>query len=81
MSLLGQQGKAREIWYEFRGQHALNLATNTPKLAIVLDVEVLVAAFEGGSHCFLEELCQDQARYGVAEERARSFFIWATRLL
>ena len=80
-SSLGQQGKAREIWYQFRGQHGLNLATNTPKLAVGLDVEVLVAAFEKGSHCFLEEITRDQARCALAEERARSFFTWATRLL
>ncbi len=80
-SSLGQQGKAREIWYRFRGLCAVNLATNTPKLAVVLDVEELVAAFERGSHCFLEELNQDQARYAFAEERALNFFTWARRLL
>jgi hypothetical protein len=80
-SSLGQQGKAREIWYQFRGQHGLNLATNTPKLAVGLDVEVFVAAFEKGSHCFLEELNRDQVRYALAEERAQGFFTWATRLL
>lgn len=77
----GQKGKAREIWYQFRGQHGLNLATNTRKVAVALEVEVLVAAFEKGSHCFLEELNRDQAKYALAEERARSFFTWATRLL
>jgi hypothetical protein len=80
-SSLGQQGKAREIWYQFRGQDGLNLATNTRKLAVGLGVEELVAAFEKGSHCFLEELNRDQVRYARAEKRARSFFTWATRLL
>ena len=80
-STLGQQGKAREIWYQFRGQHGLNLATNTRMRAVGLDIELLVVAFEKGSHCFLEELNRDQIRYALAEERARSFFTWATRLL
>ena len=80
-STLGQEGKAREIWYQFRGLHGLNLATNTPKPALGLDVELLVVAFEKGSHCFLEELQQDQAMYALAEERAQGFFTWAKRLL
>jgi hypothetical protein len=80
-SSLGQKGEAREVWYRFRGQHGLNLATNTPKPAVGLDVEVLVAAFQKGSHSFLEELRPDQERYALARERAAGFFTWATRLL
>jgi len=79
-SSLGQQGKAREIWYEFRGQYGVNIATNTPKQAMFLGVEALVAAFEKGSNCFLEELNHDQARRALAEERTRSFFTWGRRL-
>jgi hypothetical protein len=48
---------------------------------LVLDVEELVAAFEQGSRSFLEEVNRDSARYALAEERAQSFFTWATRLL
>jgi hypothetical protein len=59
----------------------VNLATNTRKLAVVLDVEEFVAAFEKGSRCFLEEVNRDPARYALAEERALNFFTWATRLL
>jgi peptide subunit release factor 1 (eRF1) len=57
------------------------LATNTPKPALLVDVELLAAALEKGSHYFLEELNRDQARYALAEERALHLFTRATRLL
>jgi hypothetical protein len=81
MSSLGQRGKAREIWYQFRGQRGLNLETNTPKQAMGLDVEALVAAFEIGSRAFLEDLRRDGARYALAMQRAQRFFTWAASLL
>ncbi len=79
-SALGQQGKAREVWYQFKGRTGVNLMTNTPQPALLLDMEILVSAFEKGSRAFLADLEGDQPRLAIAQQRAQQFFSWGVLL-
>lgn len=72
------EGAAREIYYQFRGQTGVNLAANTPLPSLLIDIDALVDAVEKGSQRFLSDLVQDQVRLGEAQERAKRFFIWGS---
>lgn len=36
-------GKARELWYRFQGESHINMRTNTPQPAVLVDIEELVS--------------------------------------
>src|SRR5262249_34833710 len=65
-SRLGQEGRAQEVWYRFKGRIGVNLMTNTPRQAVLVDVEVLISASERASGVFLAELEHDQSRIAIA---------------
>jgi hypothetical protein len=75
-SELGCEGKAREVWYRFEGRVGVNLMTNTPRPALMLDIEALVDAFGKGSQQFVADLECDPAQRAIAQERAGQFFRW-----
>jgi hypothetical protein len=79
-SALGQQGKAREVWYQFEGRIGVNMMANTPQPALLLDMEILVSTFSKGSRAFLADLEGDQPRLATAQQRAQQFFSWGVRL-
>jgi len=73
---LGRDGRAREVWYRFKGRVGVNLLTNTPQPSLVLDIEVLVDAFGRGSQQFVADLEGDPAQRTIAQERVGQFFSW-----
>ena len=78
ISKLAREGKAREIWYEFRagtGGHPLALP-NRPELQLVIELEALEGAFRDGCKAFLSDLKAEQARFEKAVERAQELLWW-----
>jgi len=75
-SRLGRVGRAREVWYRFKGQTGVNLVTNTPEPAIILDIEQLIAAFGEATREFVRDVRADRDRLATAQERVRQFFSW-----
>jgi hypothetical protein len=76
VSRLGRQAKAREIWYEFKGQSAVNPMLNAAHLPIQLDVVMLFSTLQQGASAFLADLKRDSARLTNAEERGKQLFAW-----
>lgn len=60
VSELGYEGKARELFYQFRGQHGVNLMLNAKLEPVVLDVEGFATAFKEGGKGFLAALKQNK---------------------
>jgi hypothetical protein len=75
-SELGCEGKAREVWYQFKGRAGVNLMTNTPRPALILDIPTLVEAFTDGSRRFATDLESDHTRLATTEQRVAQFFSW-----
>jgi hypothetical protein len=71
---LVDSGKARELWYRFRGESHINLNTNTAQPAVLIDVEELVEAFGGWVGQFIGGAETNPGIGNDAEEKARSFF-------
>ncbi len=76
LSRVGREGKAHEMWYQFRGRVGMNLIMNTKLKPLGLDVENLAIAFKEGGLAFLADLKQDQAGLQNAEARAQHFLRW-----
>jgi hypothetical protein len=73
-----REGKAREIWYRFRGEtggHPLAMP-NRRELQLVIELEALEGAFRDGCNAFLSDLKAEQARFEKASERAKQLMIW-----
>lgn len=75
-STLGREGKARELWYQFRGRAGVNLMANVQLEPLGLDVEHLAVTFKEGGLAFMNDLKQDKARFQIAEQRAGSLLRW-----
>jgi len=75
-SRMGRQGDAREVWYHFKDRAGVNLMANTPRPALMLEIEALVDAFGKGSRQFVADLEGDPVRRANAQERAGQFFSW-----
>jgi hypothetical protein len=71
---LVDKGKARELWYRFRGEAHINLITNTPQPAVLIDVEELVEAFGGGVDLMIGDLQTNPSVGDKANEKAKRFF-------
>jgi hypothetical protein len=68
-----ENGDAPELWYRFQGNH-INFITNTVQPAVLIDVEELVAAFDGGISQFFSDADANPSIGAVAEEKANRFF-------
>jgi hypothetical protein len=75
-SRLGRKGDAREVWYYFKGRAGVNLMTDTPQPALILEIEMLVDAFVKGSWQFVADLEGNSAQQTIAQERVGQFFSW-----
>lgn len=71
---LVRSGSARELWYRFDGESYVNLLTDTPTPAVLVDVEELVEAFDSAVKSFLLEIETDSALGSRAENKAEQFF-------
>jgi hypothetical protein len=76
VSKLGREGKAHELWYQFRGRAGVNLMANVQLVPLGLDIEHLVITFKEGGLAFIKDLNQDQTKLQIAEQRAGSFLRW-----
>lgn len=71
---LVDSGDARELWYRFDGESHINMMTNTPKPAVLIDVEELVASFNSGIERFKSDVDADPAMRTKVEDKATRFF-------
>jgi hypothetical protein len=69
-----ESGDAPELWYRFQGNVHINFITNTVQPAVLIDVEELVAAFDGGISQFFSDADANPSIGVVAEEKANRFF-------
>lgn len=67
-------GKARELWYRFRGESHINLLTNTPQPAVLIDLEELVSEFESAMDNFVSDLGNKPTLATQAQAKAEVFF-------
>lgn len=77
-SRLGRDGKAREIWYHFRGKTAVRMRGDFASQPLRMDVEALAIAFKESGLAFISELNNDPARFRTAHDRAEHFLRWGT---
>jgi hypothetical protein len=70
-SKLVDSGEARELWYRFEGESHINIATNTPQPAVLIDVEEFVDAFNSGVEQFIAHAEADPSLMiqAIAKER------------
>jgi hypothetical protein len=73
-SELVDSGKARELWYQFRGESHVNLIVNLPQPPVLIDVEEMASAFSSGVEQFIQEMLDDAAMGKRAEGKANRFF-------
>jgi hypothetical protein len=73
-----RKGAAREVCYQFKGQHGVNLMMNVKLVPLMLDIEEFITAFKESGIAFIQDLSRDQTRREAAEMRASSFFRWGT---
>jgi len=78
VSSLGWEGVAREICYQFQGQHGVNLGLNAKREPAMLDIAHFAIAFTKGGTAFIRDLNRDLTRLETARARAQSFFRWGT---
>ncbi len=76
VSNLSREGEAREVQYQFREQHGVNLFLNVAKEPLMLDIEEFARAFKEGGIAFIQHLSQDETSRENAVRRANSFFRW-----
>jgi hypothetical protein len=67
-------GDARELWYRFDGEAHINMMTNTPKPAVLVDVEELVESFKGGIERLMSDVEADPNLRTEAERKAERYF-------
>jgi hypothetical protein len=67
-------GKARELWYRFRGESHINLLTNTPQPAVLIDIEELVTKFESAMDNFVSDVGNNPTLATQADAKAETFF-------
>ena len=67
-------GKARELWYRFRGESHINLLTSTPQPAVLIDIEELSQAFEAAMDAFSADLGSNATLAAQAGAKAEVFF-------
>jgi hypothetical protein len=67
-------GAARELWYRFGGESHVNMMTNTPKPAVLIDVEELVESFNEGVERFIADVDANPTLQTRAKTKAEKFF-------
>ena len=78
LSSLEREGKARQLFYEFKGKTGINMILNTQQMPVRIDVEKLAMAFKDGGVAFLRDLKKDANRLSAAGGRAQHFLRWGT---
>jgi hypothetical protein len=78
LSSLEREGKARQLFYEFKGKAGINMFLNTQQKPVRLDIEKLAMAFKEGGIAFLLDLKNDANGLSTAGDRAQHFLRWGT---
>lgn len=78
LSSLDREGKACQLFYEFKGKTGINMILNTQKNPVCIDVERLAMAFKDGGIAFLQDLKNDANSLSAAGDRAQHFLRWGT---
>jgi hypothetical protein len=73
-SKLVDTGKARELWYRFAGEGHVNIMTNTPKPAVLIDVEELSDSYNAGVERFIVDLDTAPTLQARGNAKAERFF-------
>ena len=73
-SKLVDSGSARELWYRFGGESHVNIMTNTPKPAVLIDVEELIQSFDNGVQRFMTDVDLNSNLQAQANAKAERFF-------
>ena len=70
-SKLVDSGQARELWYRFEGESHINVMTNAPQPAVLVEVEEFVDAFYSGIERFVADAEADLSLMtrAIAKER------------
>jgi hypothetical protein len=78
LSRTERDGKARQVFYQFKGRTGVNMALNTPQMPILIDVATLGFAFKHGATDFCRDLNNNPPALKAAEVRAQHFLRWTT---
>ncbi|MGH9533463.1 MAG: hypothetical protein ACRD2E_01240 [Terriglobales bacterium] len=73
-SALVDKGAARELWYEFNDNVHINIMTNTPQPAVLIDVPEFVGEFKRGTEAWINAVHSDPLRLVDVEAKVRRAF-------
>lgn len=76
LSQLEREGKARQVFYQFKGKTGFNMILNTQQMPVCIDIEKLALAFKDGGIAFLTDLKNDPNCLRAADDRAQHFLRW-----
>jgi hypothetical protein len=71
-------GKARQVFYLFKGKTGVNLILNAQHMPVWVDIANLGFAFKEGGMDFLTDLKNDPPALSAAGDRAQHFLRWVT---
>lgn len=78
LSSLEREGRACQLFYEFKGKTGINMILNAQLKPVRIDIEKLAMAFKEGGIAFLTDLKNDSNALKVADDRAQHFLRWGT---
>lgn len=78
LSKMEREGKACQLFYEFKGKIGVNMILNAQQKPAHIDIGKLAMAFKEGGLAFLINLKGDPAREQLAHSRAQHFLRWGT---
>jgi hypothetical protein len=78
LSSLERDGKACQLFYEFKGKTGINMILVAQQQPLRINVEKLAMAFKDGGIAFLKDLQNDVNKLKTADQRAQHFLRWAT---
>jgi hypothetical protein len=78
LSQLERDGKARQVFYQFKDKTGVNMILNAQQMPIRIDIANLGFAFKDGGIAFLTDLKNDPSSHKLASDRAQHFLRWVT---
>jgi hypothetical protein len=78
LSQLERDGKARQVFYQFKDKTLVNMILNAPKMPVRIDIANLGFALKEGGIAFLTDLKNDPPSQKLADDRAQHFLRWVT---
>jgi hypothetical protein len=78
LSRLERDGKARQVFYQFKEKTGVNMLLNAKQAPLRIDIGNLGLAFKESGIAFLTDLKNDPPSQRLAEGRAQYFLRWVT---